>query len=85
MGHVYMFDGLVNEILDDGCYWNHSDTPNTGAGVGEYEVSSAALRDIAAGEELLDDYGTYEYPAWLMEIFDRWQIPQDYFDIKTSA
>ena len=83
MGHVYMFDGLVNEILDDGCYWNHSDTPNTGNSA-DCE-SSYAIRDIKAGEELLDDYGTYEYPAWLMAVFDKYGIPQNYFDIKTKS
>ena len=110
------------QILDDGCFWNHSDTPNTGAGTGELETSSAALRDIKvgalccvcnvwcvshascvqhgmlmrtlpgspyishqAGEELLDDYGTYEYPKWLMDLFDAWKVPQDYFAIKTCV
>ncbi len=85
MGHVYMHNGLLNEILDDGCFWNHSDNPNTGAGEGEFIYSSAAARDIKAGEELLDDYGTYEYPSWLMTIFAKYGIPQDYFDIKTNA
>ena len=23
MSHVYLFDGVMNEILDDGKYWNH--------------------------------------------------------------
>ena len=28
--HAYMYDGVVNEILDDGRFWNHSEKPNTG-------------------------------------------------------
>jgi len=63
MDHVYQFDGKLNEIIDDGGLWNHSETPNTGlppAGE-EYDYeSSYSIRDIQAGEELLDDYGIYE-------------------------
>ena len=61
MDHVYMFDGKLNEILDDGKLWNHSETPCTGlppAGGADYDwESSYSVRDIKAGEELLDDYG----------------------------
>lgn len=67
MDHVYMFDGVLNEILDDGKLWNHSETPCTGLPPPgeEYDFeSSYAIRDIAEGEELLDDYGLYEYPEW---------------------
>jgi hypothetical protein len=31
MSHVYMYNGVLNEILDDGRMWNHSETPNTGS------------------------------------------------------
>jgi hypothetical protein len=60
--HVYMFSGVLIEILDDGKLWNHSETPCTGlppAGdIYDFD-SSYAIRDIRAGEEFLDDYGTY--------------------------
>ena len=32
LAHVYCFDGTLNEILDDGKMWNHSETPNTSSG-----------------------------------------------------
>lgn len=67
MDHVYMFEGALNEILDDGKLWNHSETPCTGLPPpgDEFDFeSSYSIRDIAAGEELLDDYGLYEYPEW---------------------
>ena len=35
-----------------------------------------------AGEELLDDYGTYEYPQWLAGLFDAHQVATDYFVVK---
>lgn len=61
MDHVYMFEGKLNEILDDGKLWNHSEAPNTGLAPSsgpEYDWESTySIRDIKAGEELLDDYG----------------------------
>ena len=60
MDHVYMFDGKLNEIIDDGKLWNHSETPCTGLPPRGDEFdweSSYSIRDIKAGEELLDDYG----------------------------
>jgi len=57
MSHTYFANGKVNEILDDGCMWNHSEDPNTYSGFqGDWD-SSYARRDIQIGEELLDDYG----------------------------
>lgn len=56
MDHVYMFEGRLNEILDDGKMWNHSETPNTGlppTGEGYCWESTYAIRDIQAGEEFL--------------------------------
>merc|ERR1712083_606075 len=59
--HSYHDGGLLNHILDDGKLVNHSETPNAGAGSEPF--SSHALRDIEKGEELREDYSTYEYPA----------------------
>jgi SET domain-containing protein len=61
--HAYCWDDKVNEILDDGRYWNHSKSPNTGS-LPEDEDSSFALRDIEAGEELLDDYSKHDMFDW---------------------
>lgn len=56
MDHVYMFDGRLNEICDDGKMWNHSEEPNTGLPPPGEEYcweSTYAIRDIEAGEEFL--------------------------------
>jgi hypothetical protein len=82
LAHVYACDGAVVEILDDGRWWNHSGTPNTGSGVGGDWDSTYALRDIHAGEELLDDYGVYEYPDWLRALFHEHGVPTDFVEIK---
>ena len=67
--HVYVWDGAAIEILDDAKVWNHAPAPNTGnhpdedRGEGD-GVSSYALRDIAANEELTDDYALHDHLPW---------------------
>ena len=67
--HVYTWKGCVIEILDDAKIWNHSADHNTGnhpdeaSGQGD-GLSSYARRDIKAGEELTDDYATFEDIPW---------------------
>ena len=69
--HIYVWDSLAIEILDDAKVWNHApiDQRNTGnhpdeaSGEGD-GVSSYALRDIAADEELTDDYATFHELPW---------------------
>jgi hypothetical protein len=55
---------LMVFIPDNGRYVNHSDNPNSGASVVGTELRSVALRDIAAGEEIVEDYGTYDHCPW---------------------
>ena len=59
------WDAVWTAAIDDGKFWNHSQTPNTGMVPGAADGNSTyALRDIAAGEELLDDYLKYEELEW---------------------
>lgn len=49
---------------DHGCFMNHSPTPNTGAlPNATAPVTTVALRDIAAGEELTCDYFAFDADA----------------------
>lgn len=50
ISHVYASDGYLNEITDDGKYWNHSEQPNSVSGVNGDWDSTYAKRDILAGE-----------------------------------
>jgi SET domain-containing protein len=83
LDHVYHSGGYVNEILDDGKLFNHSDFNNTGINSGADPLSSYALRDIKKGEELFDDYGTYEHPKWLIKLCAIYGSAYDYFTIKS--
>jgi SET domain-containing protein len=71
--HVYVWEGAAIEIMDDAKVWNHAPTPNTGNhpdeahGAGD-GLSSYALRDIAAGEELTDDYALHDTLPWFEAI-----------------
>ena len=56
---------------------NHSEDPNCGSG--EEQLSSYAIKDIKKGEELLDDYGTFEWPAWIRKLLKEYDVPTDYF------
>ena len=57
--------------------WNHSETPN--CGFGEDTQSSYAIRDIAKGEELFEDYGASEWPAWIRKIIKENNVDISYF------
>jgi len=57
---------------DDGKYFNHSDNPNC---LSEYsddeeEVVTRALRDISAGEEITDDYNSFEFERSEGDVLD---------------
>lgn len=71
--HIYSWEGRAIEILDDAKVWNHSVSPNSGnhpdedQGEGDH-VSSYALRDLAAGEELTDDYAGFDSLPWFEAI-----------------
>ncbi len=55
---------LMILIPDDGRYVNHSETPNSIATVDGSTLASVAGRDIAAGEEIVEDYATYDFCPW---------------------
>jgi hypothetical protein len=51
-------------IPDNGRYVNHSDEPNSAASVNGRVLYSVTVRDIAAGEEITEDYATYDECSW---------------------
>lgn len=66
---------------DNGKYFNHSDNPNA---LSEYrddeeEVVTVALRDIQIGEEILDNYNSFEEEKSEGDVLDE---IADKFDLK---
>ncbi len=51
--------------LDNARYCNHSFEPNSGPTPTNEPLCSMALRDIEAGEEILEDYSEYNKCPWL--------------------
>ena len=78
--HMYCEHGYCHQLLDDCQFWNHSDNPNTGCD-GPDPFNAYAIRDIKKGEELLDDYGTYEWPDWYLNLLVEYGVDVDYFTV----
>lgn len=89
LDHIFMSDGTLYEILDEGDVWNHSDTETTTgyppAGDGYCNNSSYSVRDIRAGEELLDNYSLYEYPDWYEAIKAKYNVHWDFVQNKKAV
>ena len=94
LDHAFFLGGALNEMHDDGVLFNHSEQANTGvaallapgsaaaavaASARAGPLDTVALRDIAAGEELLEDYGRYEMPAWYSALCAEFESRLDYF------
>jgi SET domain-containing protein len=84
LDHSYHMGGTVNYVLDDGGLFNHAEgkKATTTSGTGEDPLSSYAIRNIKAGEEFLEDYGSYEWPVWFVKMCYEFNSEMDYFDIK---
>ncbi len=55
---------LMVLIPDNGRFVNHSDLPNSAGHVDGRLIYSVALRDIARGEEITEDYASYDECPW---------------------
>jgi SET domain-containing protein len=62
-GFVSRETGCVTLSGDHACFMNHASDPNTGAPVAARPVTTVALRDIAAGEEITCDYFAFDANA----------------------
>ncbi len=57
-------EDLLVFCLDNARHVNHSDAPNSGPGPDLNPFRSVALGDIAAGEEIVENYRGYERCPW---------------------
>lgn len=63
-GFINRVDRRVTLDGDHACFMNHAAMPNTGAPAGaQHPITTVALRDIAAGEEITCDYYAFDADA----------------------
>ncbi len=61
--------------LDDDRFINHCSTPNMEETRVDGELYQIALRDIEVGEELTNDYATFEcLPDYILFLYDKYQV-----------
>lgn len=70
--------GLLCEVLDDGKYMNHSECPNCKTSTGG---NTYAIRDIEIGEELYEDYKSFDHPDFLYPLLDKYECAPEYYEL----
>lgn len=65
-------NGLVL-CLDNGRFVNHSTQPNLKSPINDWQYS-VACRNIKKGEELTEDYRTYDNADWLTELCQEYNV-----------
>ena len=61
--------------IDDDRFINHSSTPNMEETIIDGQLYQVALRDIDAGEELTNDYATFEcLPDYILFLYDKYKV-----------
>jgi len=66
-------DDALILILDHARYTNHSFHPNSDVSPEPGVIGSIALRDIQAGEEIMEDYSTFDVCPWPRYAEDHWE------------
>ena len=74
---TYGLKDLLHEITDEGRFMNHSNKPNcvTDKSLGH----TYASRDIEAGEQLFEDYSTYDHPDFLLDLLEKYHCAPEYY------
>jgi len=85
-GYLHVPSNNFIVLVDGGQFTNHSNDPNCGgdwAKTPQGEVS-VAIRDIAAGEEITDDYGVFgetrAESSWLTALFKKYTPEREEFE-----
>ena len=76
LDHAYAWKDILCEIINDGNLFNHSIESNIGFGEAETnrENDTYTIRDIQPGEELVDNYLSYDQPEWLKKIWEKYGV-----------
>lgn len=68
--------GLLCEVLDDGKYMNHSESPNCKTSMGG---NTYATKDLHPGDELFEDYATFDHPDFLYPLLEKYECAPEYY------
>ena len=71
------------QILDDGKYMNHSDKPNCKTNM--KTGNTYAICDIKNGEQLFENYATFDHPTYLLPLLKKYNCVPDYYDAVFAA
>ena len=74
--------GLLCEVLDDGKYMNHSTEPNCRT---RHGGNTYAIRDIEIGEQLFEDYASFDHPDFLYPLLDKYECAPEYYELAPRA
>ena len=72
LSHMYHFGGYCNEIIDDNKFTNHSSNPNSSQPNPTDPHSTYAIKHIKKGEQILENYGVYDWPSWLVNLMEEY-------------
>jgi hypothetical protein len=81
--HCYVDSGLIWHELDDERFINHSSTQDDMSCAAPFDPTGRtgfALRDIAPGEEILENYsgdGVAEFPDWFLATLQKYRVDYD--------
>jgi len=68
-------------ILDEGRFINHAAPPNQNCRTDLRSGNCYALRDIAPGEELLEDYAAFAHPDFLYDLLAQYNCAPAYYQL----
>lgn len=69
---------LLCQIIDDGKYMNHSESPNCKTNMINGNVY--AITNIKYGEQLFEDYSTFDHPTYLLPLLQKYKCVPNYYD-----
>ena len=79
---TYGCGDLICQITDDGRYMNHSIKPNCKTFkkiANNYNVY--AICEILIGEELFEDYSTFDHPKFLCSLLEKYNCSPQYYNL----
>eukprot|EP00900_Chrysochromulina_parva_P010959 jgi/Chrpa1/19865/Chrysochromulina_OHIO_Genome00004357-RA len=83
LDHTYVRQGRIFNPHLDGPLINHSLEPNCSVRAGDSESGSYAIRDIKKGEEITENYNSYDakkdWPHWYVNLMESHGIMDDYY------